>query len=179
MNTEDSFSIHPAADSDLLQLTDVWEVSVRATHHFLKEEDLLFYKNQIGHYLKECNLFLVKAEGGKKQFQNSNSRIVGFIGIQDRMIEMLFIHPVYRHQGIGSRLMEYARQEFGCNQVDVNEQNNRPCDFILTGDSGKQDGMPTTAAIGHTLFYIWSYHQPNKLSPPPKKDSTVTHSFRD
>lgn len=40
-------------ESDNLELTDLWEASVRATHHFLQEEDIRFIRPLILHeYLK-------------------------------------------------------------------------------------------------------------------------------
>ncbi|MFT9096710.1 MAG: GNAT family N-acetyltransferase, partial [Gluconobacter cerinus] len=54
---------------------------------------------------------------------NNSGRILGFCGVHERNIEMLFISPESRGLGIGSLLLEYAVNNQGAVKVDVNEQN--------------------------------------------------------
>lgn len=55
---------------------------------------------------------------------NKNTEPTGFIGLDGRKIEMLFVDPKYHGEGIGSRLINHAIKIKGRNlQVDVNEQN--------------------------------------------------------
>lgn len=43
---------------DFKEITDVWEASVRETHHFLLESDILFYRPLIeNEYLQSINVF--------------------------------------------------------------------------------------------------------------------------
>lgn len=98
----------------------VWEASVRATHLFLKEEDILFIKKMIPHYLDAVRLFAVRDTEGK---------IAGFLGASDHMIEMLFIDPNAQGQGIGKRLMTFAFDTLNLSKVDVNEQNEQAIGF--------------------------------------------------
>ena len=56
-------------------------------------------------------------------FKDSNDRILGFIGVADFKIEMLFVAPNYIGQKIGRKLTEYAIKNLGAFEVDVNEQN--------------------------------------------------------
>ena len=48
---------------------------------------------------------------------------VGFIGAGAGKIEMLFIHPAYRGQGLGRQLLEACASDHPLHSVDVNEQN--------------------------------------------------------
>ena len=48
---------------------------------------------------------------------------VGFMGVQEQKIEMLFLHPDYFRKGIGKMLVERAFSELKVEYVDVNEQN--------------------------------------------------------
>jgi putative acetyltransferase len=107
--------IEPAAPSDFEEITSVWEASVRATHHFLKEEDIQYFRPLIlNEYLYAVRLFCVR---------DAQGRIAGFLGTSDDKVEMLFIHPRHRGKGIGKVLLAYAVQTLGMRKVDVNEQN--------------------------------------------------------
>jgi len=101
----------------------VWEASVRATHHFLKEEDILLFKMVIPEkYLDAVRLYAARDELGK---------IVGFLGVSDDEIEMLFIDPDSRGKGIGKVLLDYAVKELHLSKVGVNEQNEQALGFYL------------------------------------------------
>lgn len=102
-------------------LTALWEASVRATHHFLTEEDILFYKPLVlNEYLKAVRLFCSR---------DAHHRIRGFLGTSEEKIEMLFIDPALRGQGIGKELLHYAIHTLGIRKVDVNEQNEQAVGF--------------------------------------------------
>lgn len=97
----------------------VWEASVRATYHFLKEEDILLFKKLIPEkYLDAVCLYAVR---------DNMSKILGFLGVSDDGIEMLFIHPNARGKGIGKRFLDYAVNELHLRKVNVNEQLWQPC----------------------------------------------------
>lgn len=107
--------------SDYDDLTHVWEVAVRSTHHFLKEEDIQFYKPLVReHYLSTVDLFVIR---------NSDQKIAAFIGLSEELIEMLFVHPDEQGKGYGKDLIEYAIVEKGIKKVDVNEQNEKALRF--------------------------------------------------
>lgn len=55
--------------------------------------------------------------------------IVGFLGVNDKKIEMLFILNEARGQGVGKVLLTYALNEYSVNSVDVNEQNPQAVGF--------------------------------------------------
>jgi len=48
---------------------------------------------------------------------------IGFMGITDQYLEMLFISPERRGQGIGKDLLQYGISEYSVNKLAVNEQN--------------------------------------------------------
>lgn len=101
--------------NDYETLLNIWENSVRATHDFLREEDLQFYKPLIlNEYFHQVKLFCHK---------DSILKITGFMGIAGGNLEMLFINPVSRGKGIGKELLIYAIEQENVKLVDVNEQN--------------------------------------------------------
>jgi putative acetyltransferase len=100
---------------DYPAMADVWEASVRATHHFLGEDDIQFFKPLIlNEYFKQVTLLCTRDE---------RSFINGFIGIADGKIEMLFLHPDSRGKGLGKKLLQHVVAHHNVRLVDVNEQN--------------------------------------------------------
>ncbi|MEC0240805.1 GNAT family N-acetyltransferase [Paenibacillus dokdonensis] len=105
------------------ELVDVWEASVRATHDFLQETDIQWFRPKVrNEYLYAVGLHAFRREDGKIQ---------GFIGVLDGKIEMLFIAPDARGQGIGKKLLSYAVNNLGATELDVNEQNPQAVGFYL------------------------------------------------
>ena len=102
------------------ELILLWELSVRATHDFLSEDDIVAYKALIkGQYLKTLDLYC-SIDGGIK---------TGFVGLQGNLIQMLFVHPAHMAKGIGKALVHFAVTRHGANEVDVNEQNTKALGF--------------------------------------------------
>lgn len=101
-------------------LTTLWEASVRATHHFLTEEDI----QKITPFVKK-GLFSVET----LVVAYDNHRPVAFMGIDTDKIEMLFVSPDCLGKGIGKRLVELGIIQYGVRYVDVNEQNPQAAGF--------------------------------------------------
>ncbi|MFR2618659.1 GNAT family N-acetyltransferase [Parabacteroides goldsteinii] len=99
--------------TDYLRLMEIWESAVSSTHDFLKEEDFLYYKEQLPVYFQHVTLFGFEQEG----------ILIGFMGIAEGNLEMLFVDDNYRGTGIGKRLITYAIGNLQVTKVDVNEQN--------------------------------------------------------
>lgn len=106
--------------SEYGEVMKLWEASVRATHHFLKEEDIGFFRKEIPRYLGAVDLFAIR---------DADRRIQGFMGISEKQIEMLFVHPDAMGRGIGSSLVEYAVRELHKSEVCVNEENEQALRF--------------------------------------------------
>ncbi|MDF3130626.1 acetyltransferase [Kiritimatiellaeota bacterium B1221] len=109
--------------ADYCRLIEIWEASVRATHDFLTEDDLQELKPLIlEQYFDAVDLSCAKGDTGEIQ---------GFCGVDNGNIEMLFIAPDMRGQGIGALLTGHAIKEQGVSKVDVNEQNVQALGFYL------------------------------------------------
>ncbi len=116
------FTIRPVSPTSYDTLIDIWEKSVRATHDFLKEEDLLFYRPLIlNEYFKAVRLVALWKD----------ESIAGFAGVADKNLEMLFIHPDFFGKGFGKTLLNYCLKELEVEKVDVNEQNEQALGFYL------------------------------------------------
>jgi putative acetyltransferase len=115
------YSIDTPTKQDYPELIDVWEKSVRATHHFLPEEYIQYLRPLIlDKYFDAVSLLTVR---------DDQKKIMGFMGTSDDKVEMLFIDPAYRGKGIGKLLMDHAIQELHIRKVDVNEQNEQAVGF--------------------------------------------------
>ena len=95
-------------------LVAVWEASVRATHRFLSDAEI----RQIKTYVPEAmaavtKLILIEEEQDP----------IGFMGIEDGTLEMLFLAPEKRGKGLGKRLLQEGMERYGVRQLTVNEQN--------------------------------------------------------
>ncbi|MGG5291374.1 acetyltransferase [Pseudomonas shirazensis] len=115
--------IRQASNADHPHLLDIWLRSVRATHHFLQASDIEALLPQLRDvYLPAVELWVaVDAEDCP----------LGFIGLNENHVEMLFIEPNLRGKGIGRGLLDHARKSHSQLSVDVNEQNPEAVGFYL------------------------------------------------
>ena len=104
------------------QLLKLWEQSVRASHHFLNDEQILKIRQHIIQhgYFDQVQLFHVEHQ----------QQILGFMGIAGSKLEMLFISPAVFRKGIGRQLLQHALA-LGVTEVDVNEHNPNAIAFYL------------------------------------------------
>ena len=122
-------------------LLSVWESSVRATHLFLSETEILNIKKYVPEALSAIAHLIVA--------ENDSGTPAAFMGVDDGSLEMLFISSDERGKGLGRKLMEKAIDEYSVNRLAVNEQNPqavgfyRHMGFIETGRSDTDsDGRP-------------------------------------
>ena len=108
-------------NKDIDEILDTWESSVRATHDFLSEEDIISIKPHV----VECAKYVSKL----LCVRDKQGTIKAFMGIHDSKIEMLFVSNDSRGNGIGKKLVEYAIEVLNINYVDVNEQNPQAVGF--------------------------------------------------
>ena len=99
----------------LEQLLGVWENSVKATHLFLSEREIENIKKYVPQALKEIPYLII--------VENGNQIPVGFMGIVEQHLEMLFISHEERGKGLGKELLKYGIEKYSVNDLAVNEQN--------------------------------------------------------
>ena len=116
-----SMTVENVLPEHYAELLAVWENSVRATHDFITEEDIEFFKPIIiEQAFPAVTLKCVKDTAGAIQ---------GFVGVHDEKIEMLFLLDQARGKGIGKMLLQHAIKHLGAVKVDVNEQNPQAVGF--------------------------------------------------
>lgn len=103
-------------NSDLIsKLIAVWEASVRATHLFLSDSEILSIKEYVPQALKSVDKLIIA--------ENDEEKPIAFMGIENETLEMLFITPSERGQGLGKLLLQYGISNYKVNRLTVNEQN--------------------------------------------------------
>lgn len=96
---------------------------MRATHDFLPDSYIEHLRHLVlTHYLDTVMLICTK---------DSHQRITGFAGVATGKVEMLFIDPKYRGQGLGRQLLRYAIEHMNADELEVNEQNPQALGFYL------------------------------------------------
>ncbi|HST06924.1 MAG TPA: GNAT family N-acetyltransferase, partial [Gemmatimonadaceae bacterium] len=85
------------SDADRPRLMEVWEASVRATHHFLSERDL------------EVIIPLAREELTRIEpihcLRAANGSVYAFMSVEGAKIDSLFVDPSQRGSGAGRRLV--------------------------------------------------------------------------
>lgn len=107
--------IIPVVSDQQDELVGLWELSVRATHHFLTDADIKMLKPLVKEYLGKVEKLLCIC--------NEQGEAEAFMGVHGNKLEMLFVHPRSQGKGLGKTLVNYAIRVLGINEVDVNEQN--------------------------------------------------------
>ena len=103
-------------NSDLIsKLIEVWEASVRATHLFLSDSEILSIKKYVPQALKSVDKLIIA--------ENDQEKPIAFMGIENETLEMLFLTPSERGQGLGKQLLQYGISNYKVNKLTVNEQN--------------------------------------------------------
>ena len=110
--------------TDRPHLLAVWEAAVRATHHFLGEEDIQFYRRM----LTEQYFDLVRLTC----LRDGKGQVLGFCGTAEDRLEMLFVTPEQHGHGFGKALLRHAIEHDGIRLVDVNEQNREAFGFYVS-----------------------------------------------
>lgn len=109
--------VRPARQQDRAALLALWERAVRATHHFLHEQDVVALRPLVREELASdlIDWWVLASPTGTP---------IGFLGMAGRSIEALFIDPEHRRQGGGQLLVMHAQElSGGPLSVEVNEQN--------------------------------------------------------
>ncbi len=102
-------------------LLKVWENSVRETHKFLSNEEILKIKKYVPQALSGISHLIIDTD------QNDNP--IAFMGIEEQKLEMLFIVAEYRGKGIGKKMLLYGIENYKVNNLAVNENNSQAKGF--------------------------------------------------
>ncbi|HEX4337142.1 MAG TPA: GNAT family N-acetyltransferase [Polyangiaceae bacterium] len=132
--------VRRAQAGDREELLAIWERSVRATHHFLDDADVVTLRPLVAEELAGHAVdwwVLVSSAGA----------LLGFLGMSGNAIEGLFLDPAHLRQGAGRFLLAHAESLCpGPLTVEVNEQNEEArrfyesVGFVVDGRSPTDSG---------------------------------------
>ena len=71
------------------ELLEVWESSVRGTHSFLSNDEILEIKEYVPSALKNVSHLII--------YREKDDKLVAFMGIEENKLEMLFVD--YKDRG--------------------------------------------------------------------------------
>ena len=104
----------------LERLLAVWESSVRVTHLFLTEDEILRIRDYVPQALNGVAHLVIAEETGCP---------AAFMGVAGGCLEMLFVEDGYRGRGYGKALLQYDMERYGVDSLTVNEQNPQAVGF--------------------------------------------------
>ena len=107
--------------ADFPRVVEVWEASVRATHDFVRNEDIEFFRPMVRSVLPSFEMVAC--------IRDVAGQVAGYIAVAEGKVEMLFVHPQARGQGVGRKLLTHAVDAYGAVTLDVNEQNDQAVGF--------------------------------------------------
>ena len=116
-----TYEIHERTEEIIKILTKIWKQSVKATHLFLTDEQINKIEQYVPLALKEVNHLIV--------IENDEEVKIGFAGINNQKLEMLFLLPNQRGKGIGKQVISYCIKQYNMNELTVNEQNPQAVGF--------------------------------------------------
>jgi putative acetyltransferase len=103
-------------------LVAIWRSAVDATHDFLAKAHRDEIESHLASdYFPAVTISVAEIDG----------RPVGFSGVLDGNLEMLFVDAAQRGDGVGTALLRHAIAEQGVTRVDVNEQNEAAAGFYV------------------------------------------------
>lgn len=107
-------SIRAAHSVERDALVDLWWASAQATHDFVAAADFDAYRPMVATALRSAEAYVAI---------NANQAILGFIALDNAMVDMLFVAPSAFRMGVGAQLLAFAKTLKGPLKVAVNEQN--------------------------------------------------------
>jgi len=113
--TEPALSLRPSTGAaEYPLLVAIWRSAVDATHDFLADA----HRDEIESHLQSDYFPAVTLSVAELDGQP-----VGFSGVLDGTLEMLFVDAARRGSGVGTALLNHVITEHRVTKVDVNEQN--------------------------------------------------------
>lgn len=113
--------IRTLRQSDIDTVMNIWLSSNIQAHAFIPKEYWLKHFKQVKEILPQSTVYVYEDNGSTQ----------GFIGLTEHHIEGIFVAESMRGKGIGTQLLNQAKQLFSSLTLQVYEQNQSALQFYL------------------------------------------------
>ena len=113
--------IRTLRQSDIDTVMNIWLSSNIQAHAFIPKEYWIKHFKQVKEMLPHSTVYVYEGNGS----------VQGFIGLTEHHIEGIFVAESMRGKGIGTQLLNQAKQLFSSLTLQVYEQNQSALQFYL------------------------------------------------
>lgn len=104
---------------DIKKIMDIWIASNLDAHNFISKD--YFYNN--------FDIVKDAIENATVYVYEQESKVVGFVGINQEFIEGIFVDRNYRSKGIGKKLIDYCKKNYNTLSLNVYCKNKKAIEF--------------------------------------------------
>lgn len=104
---------------DIKKIMDIWIASNLDAHNFISKD--YFYNNF--DFVKDA------IENATVYVYEQESKVIGFVGINQEFIEGIFVDRNYRSKGIGKKLINYCKKNYNTLSLNVYCKNKKAIEF--------------------------------------------------
>ncbi len=104
---------------DIKKIMDIWIASNLDAHNFISKD--YFYNN--------FDIVKDAIENATVYVYEQESKVVGFVGINQEFIEGIFVDRNYRSKGIGKKLINYCKKNYNTLSLNVYCKNKKAIEF--------------------------------------------------
>ena len=104
---------------DIKKIMDIWIASNLDAHNFISKD--YFYNNF--DFVKDA------IENTTVYVYEQESKVIGFVGINQEFIEGIFVDRNYRSKGIGKKLIDYCKKNYNTLSLNVYCKNKKAIEF--------------------------------------------------
>ena len=120
MNNKINLKIREYKNEDMNNMISVWKNSSKYVHSFLTDEQMNREEKEIKEvFIPIVNTWIAEMDG----------KFVGFISLIRNNIGGLFVDPDYQRIGVGTELVNFAKESHSILEVDVFEKNSQGRNF--------------------------------------------------
>lgn len=104
---------------DIKKIMDIWIASNLDAHNFISKD--YFYNN--------FDIVKDAIENATVYVYEQESKVIGFVGINQEFIEGIFVDRNYRSKGIGKKLIDYCKKNYNTLSLNVYCKNKKAIEF--------------------------------------------------